>query len=76
MNNFNGYYSKKEEELREESQLMEKEMSDRHMEEIAKTEAELNETLPKKLKESSELLNLRKMEEHMAKQRKYKFIIF
>ena len=45
-------------------------MSDRHMDELAKTSAELDATLPKKLKESSELLNLRKMEEHMAKQRK------
>ena len=38
-------------------------MSDRHMEELRSTEEELDEKLPKKLKESSELLNLRKMEE-------------
>lgn len=40
------------------------------MEELRSTEEELDEKLPKKLKESSELLNLRKMEEHMAKQKK------
>lgn len=70
MNNFHQHCLEQEEKLREESQLMEKEMSDRHMDELAKTSAELDATLPKKLKESSELLNLRKMEEHMAKQRK------
>ena len=46
-------------------------MLERHNGDINKLHEELDRQLPKKVKESSELLNLRKMEEHMAKQKKY-----
>ena len=43
----------------------------RHNNELETKKHELEVQLPMKVKESSECLNLRKMEEHMAKQRKY-----
>ena len=46
-------------------------MLNRHNEECLKLEDELNVQLSTKVKESSELLNLRKMEEQMAKQKNY-----
>lgn len=45
-------------------------MFQKHEEETKATENELNENLPSKLKESSELLNLKRIEEEMAKQKK------
>ena len=42
----------------------------RHNNEMETKKHELEVHLPMKVKESSECLNLRKMEEHMAKQRK------
>lgn len=49
---------------------MEEDLKKKHWEEQEKTKEHLNATLPVKVKESSDLLNLRKMEEHMAKQKK------
>ena len=43
----------------------------KHDSDIKKMTEDLDRQLPVKVKESSELLNLRKMEEHMAKQKKY-----
>ena len=48
-------------------------MSLRHDAEQQKLRDDLGNQLPTKNKESSELLNLRKMEEHMVKQKKYLF---
>ena len=45
----------------------------KHDSDIKKMTEDLDRQLPVKVKESSELLNLRKMEEHMAKQKKYYF---
>lgn len=45
-------------------------MLKRHENEIDKLKEDLERQLPTKVKESSECLNLRKMEEHMAKQKK------
>lgn len=46
----------------------------RHQNEIEAKTKELDTLLPLKVKESTECLNLRKMEEHMAKQKKYIYI--
>lgn len=46
-------------------------METRHNEELHQTEDKLQKTISVKYKESSELLNLKKMEEHMAKQKNY-----
>lgn len=44
-------------------------MTDRHKKEIEETKKDLDIQLSPKVKETSELLNLRKMEEHMVKQK-------
>lgn len=49
---------------------MKEDLTKKHDEDIKKTRDELEKTHSTKVKESSELLNLRKMEEHMAKQKK------
>ena len=50
-------------------------MIDRHKKEIEETKKDLDVQLSPKVKETSELLNLRKMEEHMVKQKMY-FILY
>lgn len=57
-------------EFHADGQRLERDMADRHQRELKESKEELDRQLPIKLKESSELLNLRKMEEHMAKQKK------
>lgn len=47
------------------------EMRRNHESEERNTIKHLENTLPSKVKESAELLNLRKMEEHMSKQKLY-----
>lgn len=61
LEHFNKFWDKKMEEHHAEGQRLEKEMSDRHQEELRTTREELEKQLPLKLKESSDLLNLRKM---------------
>ena len=46
-------------------------MTDRHNKECTETKKDLDVQLSPKVKETSELLNLRKMEEHMVKQKMY-----
>ena len=46
-------------------------MNERHSKECSETKQELEVQLSPKVKETSELLNLRKMEEHMVKQKMY-----
>lgn len=55
----------------QESQENVAQMVRRHQEECLKLEEELGMQLSTKVKESSELLNLHKMEEQMAKQKNY-----
>lgn len=44
-------------------------MQARHQAELDKLRNDMEQQLPYKVKESSEFLNLKKMEEHMAKQK-------
>ena len=55
-------------EFNDEAGLIEQEMIKRHQEELAKFEDELNKSIPTKPKDSAELLNLRKIEESLARQ--------
>ena len=68
---FNKYWDDTENKINSDCQQHEKEMCDRHNKEIEDTKKELDTHLSPKTKESSELLNLRKMEEHMVKQKMY-----
>lgn len=67
---FENSYAKSAQEIKNEYGKLEEEMFQKHEEETKATENELNENLPSKLKESSELLNLKRIEEEMAKQKK------
>lgn len=62
--------NQKNHDISHEAEKTEKEMLDRHKQEIESSKKELEMELSPKVKESSELLNLRKMEEHMVKQKK------
>ena len=68
---FNKYWDDTEAKINNGLQQSEKEMLERHAKEIEETKKELDVQLSPKVKESSELLNLRKMEEHMVKQKMY-----
>ncbi len=48
-------------------------MQARHQNEVDNMKIEMEKQLPYKVKESSEFLNLKKMEEQMAKQKLYLF---
>eukprot|EP01017_Pseudomicrothorax_dubius_P049840 TRINITY_DN9329_c0_g1_i3.p1 TRINITY_DN9329_c0_g1~~TRINITY_DN9329_c0_g1_i3.p1 ORF type:complete len:193 (-),score=76.89 TRINITY_DN9329_c0_g1_i3:140-718(-) len=58
-------------EFADEAAKAESEMVSRQDEELRKFEEELNASLPVRPKDSSELLNLRKIEENMARQKDY-----
>lgn len=51
-----------------------KDMEERHRQDADNTRANLEKQLSTKVKESSEFLNLKKMEESMAKQKMYIFV--
>eukprot|EP01017_Pseudomicrothorax_dubius_P018650 TRINITY_DN2059_c0_g1_i1.p1 TRINITY_DN2059_c0_g1~~TRINITY_DN2059_c0_g1_i1.p1 ORF type:complete len:293 (-),score=108.02 TRINITY_DN2059_c0_g1_i1:139-1017(-) len=70
-NQFNEFWDKKMQQFSEEAAQAEQEMTARHQEELAKFEEELNNSLPPQPKGSSELLNLRKIEENLARQKDY-----
>lgn len=57
-------------EVDQEAERSEKELLVKHKQELEALRKELEVELSPKVKESSELLNLRKMEEHMVKQKK------
>ncbi len=68
---FNNFWNKNEADINNEAKQREKEMLERHKNEQNETLKELEVQYSPKVKESSELLNLRKMEEHMVKQKMY-----
>ncbi len=68
---FNDFWNKNEDDINNEAKQREKEMLERHKNEQNETLKELEVQYSPKVKESSELLNLRKMEEHMVKQKMY-----
>ena len=70
LDSFNKFWDDKMGQFTSQSKTMEQDLKKKHDDELAKTKANLDQTLPVKVKESSELLNLRKMQEHMAKQKK------
>lgn len=70
-NKFNEFWDKRMLEFNEQAQLIEEQMIQRHQEELEKFMEELENALPLKPKDSSELINLRKIEELLAKQEEY-----
>lgn len=60
----------KNNDIDQEAEKSEKELLTKHKQELEALRKELEVELSPRVKESSELLNLRKMEEHMVKQKK------
>ena len=56
-------------EIADEGQRQENELLAKHKQELQDTRKELEAELSTKVKESSDLLNLRTMEQHMVKQK-------
>lgn len=71
MASFNAFWNKRAADIESEGKKSEEEMGARHKQEQADERKQFEVHFSPKLKESSELLNLRKMEEHMVKQKKY-----
>lgn len=73
-NQFNGFWDQKMLKFNEEAKNVESELIGRQEHEYRQNGEELDRTIPFKPKESSEVLNLKKIEEHLAKQKKYLLI--
>jgi hypothetical protein len=69
LRNFNLFWDKKLAEFTQEGDKLAKDMESRHQTDADNLRADMEKQLPFKVKESSEFLNLKKMEEHMAKQK-------
>ncbi|EGR29465.1 oxygen-independent coproporphyrinogen iii family protein, putative [Ichthyophthirius multifiliis] len=70
-NEFNEFWDKKMQEFNEEAERVEKETLQRHQEELEKFQEEIEQSISQKPKDTPELLNLRKMEEQLARQQEY-----
>lgn len=68
---FNEFWDKKMEEFAEQAKLIEGQMIEKHQNEIAGFLEELDRVLPMKPKDSGELLNMRKIQEALARQQKF-----
>eukprot|EP01017_Pseudomicrothorax_dubius_P016472 TRINITY_DN186_c0_g1_i2.p1 TRINITY_DN186_c0_g1~~TRINITY_DN186_c0_g1_i2.p1 ORF type:complete len:206 (-),score=77.12 TRINITY_DN186_c0_g1_i2:593-1210(-) len=70
-NQFNEFWDKKMEDFQSEAAKAENELLQRHHEETARFTDELIKSLPERPKDTSEILNMRKIEESLARQREY-----
>ncbi|KAL4508358.1 hypothetical protein ABPG72_003662 [Tetrahymena utriculariae] len=70
-NQFNEFWDKKMAEFNEEAKNIETELIQRQDDEYQRVSEELEKAVPFVPKDSSEVLNLMKMEEHLAKQNRY-----
>jgi len=66
---FNEFWDKKMEEFNEQARTIEEQMIYRHQEEMTKFIEELDMSIPTKPRDSAEILNLRKMQQILAKQK-------
>lgn len=68
---FNDFWDKKIQEYNQEGEKLTRDLQAKHQTELDNLKNDMEKQLPYKVKESSEFLNLKKMEEHMAKQKLY-----
>ncbi len=68
---FNDFWDKKIQQYSQEGERLIRDMQAKHQLELDNLKNDMEKQLPYKVKESSEYLNLKKMEEHMAKQKLY-----
>ena len=62
-------------EFEEDGRKIEKETAERHKEDLEKFENELESSIPLKFRENREILNLKKIEGALVKQREYFIIV-
>lgn len=67
-NEFNGYWDKKVQEFEEEAFRIEEETQKRHEQETEEFQESIERALGARPKETSEMINLRKIEESLARQ--------
>ena len=70
-NEFNEFWDKKMAEFNEQAAAIEEQMMIRHQEEMRKFLEELEMSIPTKPRDSAEILNLRKIQQTLAKQKDY-----
>ncbi|CAD8105761.1 unnamed protein product [Paramecium sonneborni] len=75
-NQFNQFWDEKMQKFNDEASAVESDLLNRQQNEFNKVSEELERTIPIKPKESSDVLNLKKREEYLAKQKKYRFLQF
>ncbi|CAD8110728.1 unnamed protein product [Paramecium sonneborni] len=75
-NQFNQFWDEKMQKFNDEASAVESDLLNRQQNEFNKVSEELERTIPLKPKESSDVLNLKKREEYLAKQKKYPFLQF
>ena len=71
ISSFNKFWDEKLMEYQNEAERMENETAERHQEEEVEFEEEVARSLAQSKRESSEVINLRKIEENLAKQENY-----
>ena len=71
INDFNKYWDNKMMDYQKQAERMENETLQRHQAEVMEFEEEIEKSLSQCKKESGEIINLRKIEETLAKQQKY-----
>lgn len=71
ISDFNKYWDGKMIEYQQEAERMESDSIERHEKELVEFEEEIERSLAQCKKESGEIINLRKIEENLAKQEKY-----
>lgn len=68
---FNKYWDEKMHQYQTEAERMEGESIDRHEKELTEFQQEIEASLCQGRRETGEMINLRKIEENLAKQEKY-----
>lgn len=70
---FNDFWDRKIYEYNQEGEKLTRDLQAKHQTDLDILKSDMEKQLPYKVKESSEFLNLKKMEEHMAKQKLYRY---
>jgi hypothetical protein len=68
---FNVYWDKKADDYLVQASLFDRDLQERHQEEQSQFEMELNNCIPMNTKETSEMLNLKKIQLQLAKNQNY-----
>ena len=70
-NQFNEFWDRKMEEFNEQAKAIEEQMLEKHQNELSHFVEDMDKLIPMRPKDSAELLNLRKIQESLARQQKF-----